>query len=633
VAQTDADLPWTVPNPSAIRSKSLKCRGDDRAGYTVHLFGEDAIETFLARIAPHCVGPQDQVAQLRSHMLAVAERFSTEDTLPAEIWHWIDRERRRLELSWQDLAARAGLAAAGIHFNQLAHQRGFSRKAIARIAAVLGSERLAQAASSDVFWDRIVAIEPRGIEDTFDLTVDVDHNFVADGLIVHNSHSAAYALITYHTAYLKAHFPVEFMCATLTSDLGKIEKVVGTIAEARSMGISVLPPDVNESERQFAVIYEQARAAPAKRSKNPVDQDPYRPRIRVGLGGIKGVGDSAVEAILEARLGGSFKDLFDFCARVDIRRVNKGVLEALIQSGAFDESLKRTGASRAQAYASIDKALEGGRGAARDRASGQMGLFGATEILRPSSGYPQVEGWDAAEQLRRERSSLGYYLSGHPIDRYAQEVSRVATTTTAALGDLRDGTEVTLAGVIESYRERVPKSGGRLAFFELEDRQGRVEVIVRTKVYAGLESGLDREARQTVANTVLREGEAVLVSGKVQIDRRRDENGEIEEVADEDALERKLVLNTVTPLGEALKARTKAVWLRLNPSLATENRLRALRSALADHPGPCPVAATLHLPEGSEVVVHLPGELRVDPSEALVSRVERIFGEKVAELR
>jgi DNA polymerase III subunit alpha len=305
----------------------------------------------------------------------------------------------------------------------------------------------------------------------------------------------------------------------------------------------------------------------------------------------------------------------------------------LIQSGAFDESLKRTGASRAQAYASIDKALEGGRGAARDRASGQMGLFGATEILRPSSGYPQVEGWDAAEQLRRERSSLGYYLSGHPIDRYAQEVSRVATTTTAALGDLRDGTEVTLAGVIESYRERVPKSGGRLAFFELEDRQGRVEVIVRTKVYAGLESGLDREARQTVANTVLREGEAVLVSGKVQIDRRRDENGEIEEVADEDALERKLVLNTVTPLGEALKARTKAVWLRLNPSLATENRLRALRSALADHPGPCPVAATLHLPEGSEVVVHLPGELRVDPSEALVSRVERIFGEKVAELR
>ncbi|MEI8255447.1 MAG: DNA polymerase III subunit alpha, partial [Deltaproteobacteria bacterium] len=205
------------------------------------------------------------------------------------------------------------------------------------------------------------------------------------------SHSAAYALITYQTAYLKAHYPVEFMSATLTSDLGKIEKVVGTIAEARAMGIAVLPPDVNESGNQFTVVYESKPVPVPKKLKTRVERDPFRPRIRFGLGGVKGVGESAVDAILEARASGPFIDLFDFCARVDIRRVNKGVMEALVQSGAFDESLKRTGATRAQGCAAIDQALERGRGAAKERASGQMGLFGATESVRSSSGYPNVE--------------------------------------------------------------------------------------------------------------------------------------------------------------------------------------------------------------------------------------------------
>lgn len=448
------------------------------------------------------------------------------------------------------------------------------------------------------------------------------------------SHSAAYALITFHTAYLKTHYPVEFICGTLTSDLGKIEKVVATIAEARAMGIAVLPPDVNESDRQFTVIYEPKPVPVPKRIKAPIERDPYRPRIRFGLGGIKGVGESAVEAILEARAQGPFEDLFDFCARVDIRRVNKGVLEALICSGAFDESLKRTGATRAQAFAAIDQALERGRGAAKERASGQMGLFGVAEILRPTSGYPAVPPWDLAEVLRRERGSLGFYLSGHPLDRYATEIARVTGgATTASLEELRDGTEVTLAGVVENYRERVPKSGGRIAFFELEDKHGRVEVVVRPKVYAQLDDELDKASRQTLANTLFREGEAVLVRGKVQIERRRDENGEVEEDADEEKLERKLTLIEVTSLGDALKARTRAVTLRLRASSASEAQLRLLREALAAHPGSCPVLASLSLPEGQEVVVALPPTLRVEPSDALMASVERIFGEKVVELR
>ena len=156
------------------------------------------------------------------------------------------------------------------------------------------------------------------------------------------SHSAAYALITYQTAYLKRHFPVEFMAATLCSDLGKIDKLVGTINEARTMGIEVMVPDVNESDRLFTVIYNPKPVPPPRKPANRIEMDVWRPRIRVGLGGIKGVGDAAIESILEARGAGPFQDLFDFSTRIDPRRVNKSVVEALVNSGAFDKTLERT---------------------------------------------------------------------------------------------------------------------------------------------------------------------------------------------------------------------------------------------------------------------------------------------------
>ncbi len=447
------------------------------------------------------------------------------------------------------------------------------------------------------------------------------------------SHSAAYALITYHTAYLKAHFPVEFMCATLTSDVGKLDKAVGTIAEARAMGIPVLAPDVNESDRSFAVVYESQPVVPPKKSKTRVDRDAYCPRIRFGLGGIKGVGEAAIEAIIEARKDGGFRDMFDFCSRVDIRRVNKAVMEALVGSGAFDDSLKRTGASRAQAVAAIDQALDRGRGAAKERASGQMGLFGATEVMRVESGYPEVTPWDMAETMRRERASLGFYLSGHPLDRYASEVSRVADTTTVAIADARDGTEVVIAGVVENYRERVTKTGGRMAIFQLEDRGGRVEVFVRPKMFAQLAADMGDDVKRTVANAVLREGDAVLVTGKVTIERRRDENGELEALDEEEQIERKIALNAVTSLANALQTRARSVGLKLRSSIVTDARLRSMRTALSDHPGKCPVLATLELPEGPQVNVALPASLRVDASEALMASLERIFGEKVVEIR
>lgn len=440
------------------------------------------------------------------------------------------------------------------------------------------------------------------------------------------SHSAAYALITYQTAYLKRHFPVEFMAATLCSDIGKIEKLVGTISESRAMGIEVMVPDANESDRLFTVVYEPKPKPVPRKPANKVELDPYRPRIRVGLGGIKGVGDSAIENILKAREGGPFQDLFDFSARVDPRCVNKGVVESLVTSGAFDKTLDKVGATRSQAFDAIDRALDRGRGAAKERASGQKSLFGMAETLKPTGGYPETPPWDLMERLRREREALGLYLTGHPLDRYATEAARFATCNTTEIAQMENNNEVKLAGTIEAYREKIPKSGGRMAFFFLEDRAGRVEAIVRPKVY-------DQIAAQ------LKEGEAVLLEGKVKVEFKRDDEGNIDDDVSEQELERKLMVERVTPLGDALRAMSKSRTVRLNlhPGVVPDNdvgrrRLTALREILRETPGEFAVHAVVKLPAGAEVMVRM-GGVRVDPNESLFAKIERVFGEKIAELR
>src|SRR6188768_26512 len=220
------------------------------------------------------------------------------------------------------------------------------------------------------------------------------------------SHSAAYALVTYHTAYLKAHYPTEFFAALMTADKEKIEKVVRTIAEARAWGVAVLPPDINLSAVDFSVVYQhpdgrgpQPRGGPGKL------RDRFGPQIRFGLGAVRGVGEMALETMFEARTSsGKFKDLFDLATRVDSKRLNKGVLESLVQCGAFDTVLEPAGITRARAYAAVDRALERSRSASRDRERGQTNLFGmlggsggangAAAAAGVASEYPVVDEWD-----------------------------------------------------------------------------------------------------------------------------------------------------------------------------------------------------------------------------------------------
>ncbi|MGB0679448.1 MAG: DNA polymerase III subunit alpha, partial [Polyangiales bacterium] len=259
------------------------------------------------------------------------------------------------------------------------------------------------------------------------------------------SHSAAYALITYQTAFLKAHFPVEFMCAALSTDKDKSDKVVRSIAEARSMGLTVLPPDINESAIDFSVVY--AAPVDAGKAATPSDRpralggrlrDPLRPKIRFGLGAIKGVGSAALASILAARQPEGeapqpFEDLFDCAARVDMRPVNKNVFEALVQCGAFDAVHAPAGVHRAQALAAVDLALERGKRSQAERASGQTSLFGLIDAHSDAGtskalrgDFPQLPCWAPQDELMREKATLGFFVSGHPLDRFQRALAHVA---------------------------------------------------------------------------------------------------------------------------------------------------------------------------------------------------------------
>jgi len=438
------------------------------------------------------------------------------------------------------------------------------------------------------------------------------------------SHAAAYGLLTYQTAYLKAHYPIEFLCALLTADHGKIEKVVRIIAEGRAIGATVLPPDINLSQTDFTVVY----ASPAgdyKPSRGSKVRDAYEPQIRFGLGAVRGIGDSALQAIFEARsAGGPFHDLFDFASRVDARRVNKATLESLIQCGAFDTALGPRGITRSRAHAAVDLALERSRSASKDREAGQTTLFSLFEDRAGSASAPQRLGdypardpWDLRETLKREKQALGFYVSGHPLDRYGRELRRFDVVPTTDLPGLAQWAKVRVAGVVENYRDRIFKNGGgRVVFFELEDEVGRVDVKVAEKKI------------ETFA-PLLTAGEPVLVEAKVSFPLNADEE------ADEgDAVKKPtLFLESVRTLADAIQVETRGVSIRLAADRVKPDHLRSLRDLLQRSPGSCPVSVVIELAEGAEAILSLGSSLRVAPTDAMLAGLERLFGENVAELR
>jgi DNA polymerase-3 subunit alpha len=447
---------------SGIHKKLFKYREGTRVGYCVHIFGEHALEHFLARIGTQLLGRAEQMEVLRSHVEATERGLTSVETVPAAVRVHAAEARVAKGLTWKELESRSGLSMKEFYGKGGAQKRGFRRGTLARLADVLDSQVLSTHARSDVFWDQVASILPAGEEETYDLTVQDDHNFVADGLIVHNSHSAAYALIAYETGYLKANYLTEFMAGLLSTKSNRTDDVVKYIQNCRELGLEVLGPDINQSELDFTITGPN--------------------QIRFGFAAIKGLGEAALEAILAARAEeGGFKDFFHALKATDLQKANRRVWESLIKAGAFD-SME---VNRAALVAGLPSALENAGKGGVD--TGMTSLFDEAEIasLADNWALPEdVEPWSRKERLRNERETLGLYVSGHPLEEFKDALQVHTAGSIAALkegvaaGRIKDRDEVSLGVMVSNVAFKTNAKGEPWAILYLEDLTDKVEALL-----------------------------------------------------------------------------------------------------------------------------------------------------------
>ncbi len=483
---------------------------------------------------------------------------------------------------------------------------------------------------------KVKGVDAKIAERVFDLM----EKFAGYGF--NRSHSAAYGMLTYQTAYLKHYFPVEFFAALLTCDKDDTDAIVKFIAEAKGHGIRVLRPDINESDTDFNVVTLQKRpASAAKAAPAPAPSARAKSRangaapgaaeattegaIRFGLGAVKGVGEGAVEVIRAARdEAGPFTSLFDFCKRVDGRKVNRKVVEALVKSGAFDGLAEAARVSRARLFGAIGQASDRAAAAQRDKESGQTSLLalfgggggtgsngnGASGATGGDDSYPEADEWMPREVLAFEKESLGFYISGHPLDRFAGEIRRFTTATTANCMEKGVRAEVTLAGVVVDFQERTMKSGaGKYAFFKLEDQHGQVDFMVGSKKLDECRDILTRDDPLLVTGTV----DAPFGEGETARERLR--------------------FNDARLLATVRAERSTTLDVRLNADSLTPDTLVTFKKLILDHPGSCRTLLRLQIPERSETVLDLGDDHKVAANDELLARIEQLFGDRVAVLR
>lgn len=404
------------------------------------------------------------------------------------------------------------------------------------------------------------------------------------------SHSAAYALVSYQTAYLKTHYPVEFMAMLMTSEMGDTDKVIKNLSECRTKEIEVLAPDINESRADFT---------------------PVGNKIRFGLAAVKNVGEKAVEVILESRAQDApFESLFDFCRRVDMTAVNRRVIESLIKCGAFDS----TQVSRARMIGALDDAMKAGQAHQRDQSSNQFDIFGmlgapAKGSKRPGDVYPQVSEWSAQEALAFEKEALGFYITGHPLDKFDRVLKKIASGTIAALKEKAQPGEVKLGGVVSALRLRNTKKGDRYGSFNLEDKTGFIEVIAWPDTYKKCFGLLGAD-------------DPIYVKGRLEVG--------------EDRIQ--VIANEVNGLAEAAKNQKNGaangngekVHVYVREAEVSAEELILLRDTLLDFPGRSTVYLHMLQSTNGETIIELPEQVRIASSPELERTLERLFGARVS---
>ncbi len=401
---------------------------------------------------------------------------------------------------------------------------------------------------------------------------DLMEEFAAYGFP--KAHSCAYAIIAYETAYLKVHYPVEFMAAMLTAEAGNTEKVVKFIAEARSMGITVLPPDIHESSLYFT---------------------PVGDHIRFGLAAIKNVGENTAKGICEAReKRGKFRDLFEFCESLDTGLLNRRVLESLIKSGAMD-SLP---GNRASHWTDLDEAMKYGQRLLRERTSGQSVFFTSAPTMA-STAEPHrvssVDEWTEEERLTGEYAMLGFYISGHPLDKFAGRLKELNAVEIGSLEGRRNGSDIIVAGIIVQSRPMRSKKGARWAIATLQDQTGVVEALVFPEAFQRLEP-------------VLKSGTPLVIKGRVTV----------EEVGT------RLAVSEARPIDQMLQRAPALLCVRVDLKAADQGMLNELDELMASRPGRCRVEFDLLSDDGSEAKLESARSVQVDPE--LLDRIRGICG-------
>jgi len=393
------------------------------------------------------------------------------------------------------------------------------------------------------------------------------------------SHSAAYALLAYHTAYLKTHYAVEFMAALLTSMTGSTDDVVKYINECREMGIPVEPPDINVSDANFT---------------------PHGKAIRFGLAAVKNVGHNAIDSIIAARKElGRFQSIFEFCEKVDLRLLNKRVIESLIKSGAMDSL-----GGRSQLMAVLDRAMERAQKTQRDAESGQHGLFGVFDEQPAQHAnndkLPEVPDWDEHQRLAAEKEILGFFITGHPLEKYRDKLLDFSALSTEAISGMKSSTskdEICAGGLISNLRVLKSRKGELYAQATLEDISGAVDMLVFPEAYRRLGDKLRTEA-------------PVLVRGGVRV---------------EEGSNPKLTVSDLTPLDQAQPKLPHALRIRVPLETATESTIDSLYQLCRERRGEAKLLFDLERAGDFMVVMEAEG-YNVQADRAFISQVELLCG-------
>ncbi|MBA2656054.1 MAG: DNA polymerase III subunit alpha [Tatlockia sp.] len=410
----------------------------------------------------------------------------------------------------------------------------------------------------------------RGVEEQTATSIfDLMEKFAGYGF--NKSHSAAYALVAYQTAWLKAHFPACFMAAVISSDMDNTDKVVTFIDECAQMKLKVLPPSVNSSLYQFTVSGKSG--------------------ILYGLGAIKGVGESAIKCIVDERVNGPYKGLFSFCQRLDLRKVNRRVLEALIKSGAMDE----WAVERSFLFATLEKALKVAEKVHQNQSSGQADMFSLLDELNDEEDYIEAKPWPEMQRLNSEKDTLGLYLTGHPASHYCHEFSGfiqpISNLNPAAIK------KALICGLVTSIRRVMTKRGKKLTIISLEDAKAKMDVVVFSEIYESQEAKVQN-------------GQMVVIEGEIATD---DYSGGI-----------KMTASQLYTIGEARSRFAKCLTLRLSESINIT--IPTLQSVLKNHQGDC-VVQIQYSNSAASAILNLASEWRVSPCDELISTLNELIGQ------